>query len=246
MSRSLDAINTFMISRMEILKSHPIIDDNYKPSLEMDYQEYFNRAMVFAQTNYQEHLTKLANIHFRKLSPTAFFEEYAWCVCGVGFNAKSVAKFFPRLSKELAPFYRSFWDLNNFPKREEVIENILPLIHNEQKCQALWRGGQIINQGIKLYGWDRYRDNFLSTTTKLQVLPMIGISNSFQLGRNIGFKQPICAGGPHLIRMATRWGFESPEQMCIAISKHVVLQPRVIGQILWYAGSHFGTNISEA
>src|SRR5258708_10242687 len=158
----------FMKSRIEILKTRPIIDENYKPSLKMDYQEYFNRAMLFAQTNYQENLTKLANIHFRKISPTVFFEEYAWCVCSAGLTAKSASKFFPKLLKELIPFYRSFWDLNNFHKQEEITENILSIIHNEQKCQAIYRGAHIINQGIKLYGWDRYRDNFLSTVSKLQ------------------------------------------------------------------------------
>lgn len=56
---------------MELLKSKIIIDENYRPSLDLDYMEFFNRAMVFAQTNYKEELERVSKINFRKLSPTS-------------------------------------------------------------------------------------------------------------------------------------------------------------------------------
>jgi hypothetical protein len=232
-----------MQNRMEILKPDPVIDDNYKPSMDMSYQDYFNRAMVFAQTNYNDQLAKLANTHFKKMAPTAFFEEYVWCVCNAGLGSKTVSKYFPTLVKELQPYRASFWDLTSFPTSEAMLVKLMPLVHNQAKCQAVQQGAYIVHNGIRLFGWDNYRDNFLSSTKKLQALPMIGPLNSIQLGRNIGFIQSI-GGGAHLVRMASRWGFDSPEALCKEIAKHVVLQPRVIGLILWYAGSTFGTNIT--
>jgi hypothetical protein len=235
-----------MSSRMEILKDHTIINENYKPSLDLDCQEYFNRAMVFAQTNYQEQLTKLSNIHFRKIAPTAFFEEYSWCVCAVGLNTKSVSEYFPQLLKEInSLYYQSFrnsWD-RDFPSQKEMMDKSISIINNEKKSGALWQGARIINQGLKLYGWDRYRDNFLSSPTKLQVLPLIGSSNSGQLARDIGLTKDIYTSDTYLLHMIDRWGFASVNEMCLDISKRVVLQPRIIGQILWYAASHFGINI---
>src|SRR5271165_170199 len=214
-----------MQNRIEILKPDPTIDVSYKPSMDMSYRNYFNRAMVFAQTNYNEQLVKLANTHFKKMAPTAFFEEYIWCVCNTGLGSKTVSKYFPNLLKEIQPYRVSFWDLKSFPSAETMSARLMPLIHNQSKCQAIQAGAHIIHNGIRLFGWDAYRDNFLSSTKKLQALPMIGPLNSIQLGRNIGFVQSI-ASGAHLVRMASHWGFDSPEALCKEIAKHVVLQPR--------------------
>ena len=229
---------------MEILKDDPIIDQNYKPHLKMTYMEYFNRAMLFAQTNYAEQLSKLANTHFRKITPTVFFEEYTWCVCTVGMSAKTVSKFFPKVITNLAPYYKSFWDTHNFPIKEIMDNQLHPIIRNRTKIDALWNGARIINNGIRLFGWDKYRDHYLSDVEKLKALPLIGSVNSFQLARNIGLLNAVI-GDTHLNRMTARWGFVDAEEMCKIISNHVVLQPKVIGLILWYAGSTFGTNIQE-
>ena len=230
---------------MEILKDHPIIDENYKPYISMSYIEYFNRAMVFAQTNYQEQLTKLANTHFQRMTSTFFFEEYAWTIYAAGINVKTASSYFVPMSKHLQPYYRSFWDTHALPKEETMNASLLPFIHNEAKCSALWKTARIINNGVRLFGWEKYRNNFLDTSDKLQALPFIGHTNAVQLARNIGL-QKIGISGTHLWRMAVRWGFKHPDDLCDAISKQVVLQPKVIGQILWYAGTTFGTNISES
>jgi hypothetical protein len=230
---------------MEILKDNPIIDESYKPSLEMDYVQYFNRAMVFAQTNYQEQLTKLANTHFQRMTPTFFFEEYSWTVCTVGLNTNTVNKYFTSMSKNLHFLYNSFYDLNSLPSKDATKVSLLPFIRNEAKCEALWKTARTLNNGIKLFGWEKYRDNFLDTTQKLQALPFIGSINSSQLARNTGINKASIEG-THLHRMAVRWGFKHPDDLCEAISKYVVMQPKVIGQILWYAGTTFGTNISES
>lgn len=234
-----------MTSRIEVLKDHPIVDENYKPSLSLGYQDYFSRAMLFAQSNYQENLVKISNIHWGKITPTFFYQEYAWSVCSLGIGPKLAIKFFPQFLNEIGTLYyqgvRSPRD-KNFPRREETIAKSLSIVQDEEKCQALWEGANIIVQGTTLYGWDRYRLNFLSTTKKLQVFPMIGPATAQQLAKNIGLHKDMFAGDPHLTRMASRWGFQSPEALCTCIAKHVVLQPRVIGQILWYAGAHFGVD----
>src|SRR5271155_1823211 len=119
-------IITSMQNRMEILKPDPTIDENYKPSIDMTYQDYFNRAMVFAQTNYQEQLSKLANTHFKKMAPTIFFEEYVWCICNTGLDSKKVSKYFPDLLKQIQPYRVSFWDLTSFPSAETMLSQLMP------------------------------------------------------------------------------------------------------------------------
>lgn len=234
-----------MTSRIEILKDNPIIDEQYKPSLELGYQDYFSRAMLFAQSNYQENLTKISNIHWSKITPTFFYEEYVWCVCSLEINDKLASEIFSQFIKDIAPFYyREFRPHRgiSFPVQKEMMEKSLPIIQDETKCQALWESANIISQGTNLFGWEKYRTNFLSSTKKLEIFPMIGLATAQRLGRGIGLHREIYANDPYLTRMASRWKFQSPEALCVAIAKNVVLQPRVIGQILWYAGAHFGTN----
>lgn len=229
---------------MELIKSNLIIDKNYQPSIEQDYIEYFNRALLFTQTNYQERLERLAKLNFTKLSPTIFFEEYVWCVSCVGLNFKTVSKFFPTLSKELIPLYRSFSDIYNFPSENSFREASLKIFHNEDKINAILKCAHIMNNGIKLFGWEKYKDNFLNETNKLEALPFIGPINSKHLARNIGLSSDIMEGA-HLNRLAVRWGFDSVNALCQDIQKRINLPLKVIGLILWYTAATFGTNISE-
>lgn len=230
---------------MELLKSNPIIDERYKPSLDMPYMDYFTRAMSFAQTNYHEQLTKIANTHFRKLSPTSFFEEYVWCVMCTEDKYKEASKLFPALTNSLTPFYHSFWDLNNFPKEDDIKIKVLETIHNEKKFKAMYDCAFIMNQGIKLFGWDRYKDNFLNSPEKLCVLPMIQMKGAKILSRNVGASSDVISSA-RLHPLAVHWGFEDSKSLCLAIRQNVEMQLKVIEVILWYAASTFEDNIPEA
>lgn len=224
---------------MELLKSNPIIDERYKPSVENGYIEYFNRAMVFAQTNYQDQLDKFAKMQFRKLSPTIFFDEYVWSVCCIGEQPKDVSGIFSLFSKELTPFYHSFWDLNSFPREKFISENISPY---EIKYDAIYRCASIVNRGIKLFGWDHYKDNFLDTPEKLSALPHIGIAGANQLTRNIGLEAEVISHS-RLYDLAMRWEFDDTISLCKAIQKFIPMQLKVIELILWYTVTTFENNI---
>jgi len=225
---------------MELLKSNVIIDDNYKPTLDLGYLDYFNRAMVFAQTNYQEQITKIANTNFRTITPTSFFEEYVWCLSCVDADAAKVSEFFPRLSKGLVRFYNSFWDLNNFPSQDEMKDWIVNVNNNEKKFNQLYGCASIINRGIKLFGWDEYKHNFLSSQEKLCVLPGIGASGAQHLSRNVGISHQVISSA-QLQLLANHWGFPDSAALCSTIQKNIAMQPKVIEMVLWYAAHTFDT-----
>ena len=225
---------TSIKKNMELLKSNTIIDNNYKPTLDLGYVDYFNRALVFAQTNYQEQLDKVAKSNFRRITPTAFFEEYVWCLSCVDSNPETVSKFFPELSRQLVLFYNSFWDLNNFPK-EEIVKNwIVNVNKSEKKFEQLYRCANIINRGIKLFGWEEYKDNFLNSPEKLCVLPGIGATGACHLSRNVGIWNDVISSS-QLQELATHWGFENSQMLCLSLQKHFALQLKVIDMVLWYA-----------
>jgi hypothetical protein len=229
---------------MELLKSNPIIDKKYQPLPEHGVTEYFNRAMAFAHTNYNDQLEKVAKTQFRRLSPTSFFEEYVWSVCCIGESPHSASKLFTRVVKELSPFYHSFWDINSFPQ-EDIKVQLSLVLPDKSKHEAIYRCASILNRGIKLYGWDFYKDNLLDTPEKLSVLPFIGIAGAHQLSRNIGMNVEVISHS-RLYDLAARWNFTDTIEMCKSIQKLVPMQLRVIELILWYAVSTFETNVSTA
>lgn len=229
---------TSIKKNMELLKSKIVIDEKYKPTLDLGYLDYFNRALVFAQTNYQEQLDKIARTQFRRITPTAFFEEYVWCLSCTEASSESVSQFFPELSKRLSPFYNSFWDLNNFPKEELVKDWIVSVNKSEKKFDQLYRCASIINRGIKLFGWDEYKNNFLSSQEKLYVLPGVGASGARHLSRNVGISNEVISSA-QLQSLASHWDFPDCQSLCSAIQKNIALQPKVIEMVLWYAAHTF-------
>lgn len=225
---------------MELLKAKPIIESNYKPSLDQTYLEYFKRAMVFAQTNYAEQIKRIQKTRFRVLSATTFFEEYAWTICCQFDTIDNVSNRFMHLSRCLAPFYNSFWDLNSFPKLESVQDQILQF-ENEKLCKAFYSCADTMNRGIKLFGWELYKENFLNTPEKLMALPLVGIEGANRLARNVGINIDTACEG-RLYPLVKKWGFADSKELCETIHKYVPMEPRIIEMILWYSVVTFDHN----
>ena len=230
---------------MELLKSNPIIDEEWKPSLDLDCNRFFSRAMKFAQTNYHVHLSKIANTFYSRISPTVFFEEYIWRVCCAGSSPEIVTPYFPELVTELLPYHQTLWNGNWFLSREPKRKMVDELTGNSAKFDAFAYTAKTLCYGIKLYGWNRYRNHFLDKTTHLEIFPFISKENSARLASSIGlegffFEEPI------LMNMAKHWGFVSVPDMINTLASQFVLQTRVIALILWYAAMSFPLNFPES
>lgn len=228
---------------MEIIKTNLVIDNNYQPSIDQDQTLYFNRAFAFVQTNYQDQLDRFAKISLNKLSPTVFFEEYVWRICCLESSIKEASKVYPLLSKKIIPLYGSFSLMHKLPELENIRDSLLNFLDNE-KVEAIIRCAQIVHNGIKLFGWDFYKDNYLNTSQKLEALPLMDSISSKYLASNIGLTQDVmeskCLNG-----LAIRWGFDNVSMLCQNIKQHFNLSLKVISLILWYTVITFETNISE-
>lgn len=217
---------------MELLKNNPIIDLKYKPSLGLTYLEYFNRAMVFAQTNYQYQLDKLSRTQLSKLSPTQFIEEYIWIICCDQNSLKVAADLFYTISSELNEHYYSFWETNNFSKINITSDKLANQI-GDVKFKAIVETISIINKAIKLFGWEYYRKNFLNIPSKLLAFPIVSERNSELLSLSIGASSQVSSFRLH--HLAEHWHFSNTKELCSAIQKYIPMQPKIIELILWYA-----------
>lgn len=223
---------------MELLKYNLIIDEAYKPSRNVDYYNYFNRAMVFAQTNYNDQLQRIYKVSFKTITPTFFFEEYVWCLIGGQDDPYGASEKFPKLISHLMPYCQSFWDLNNFPLEEKMEAKFAELPLSKTQVRALHSAAYIINQGSRLFGWDEYKRNFLSSSGKLIALPGLTLLNSKHLSQNIGnvLEHNSC---PKLHSLAIHYKMQDAENFVNTIGKNFQISKRVIGRILWYAATTF-------
>jgi hypothetical protein len=223
-------------------KSELIIDKSYKPDINLGLMDYFNRSLVFAQTNYQSEIDKLSRARFSKLTPTSFLDEYAWCVYCYGKNERNVCKFFSLILQVMHKKYEVFRDINTSINVDEFISELLSIYKNKSKANAIIKTILIVNNGIKLFNWEEYRDNFLNTPDKLTIFPYIDDTNMLYLAKNIGLVKKVF-GGNHLNKLSERWGFSDPNALCKEIQKRFKLDILSIELILWYSAETFGTHI---
>jgi len=234
---------SFTTSIMKKNKSDLIIDKDYKPNINGTLMDYFNRSMVFSQTNYKDQLETITRANFAKLTPTKFLEEYTWCLYCSGMKVDTVLSFFPNIVVELRKLYPNLRDPNIPLQLEDFRKNILLACKNERKVEALISTVTTLQNGIRLFGWDMYKHNFIGTPEKIMnSLPFMGKVNAKHLSRNIGLTRDVC-GGIHMNRLCSRWGFSSPTELCKEIQKHVFISLPAIELTLWLAASHFGTNV---
>lgn len=223
---------------MELLKSNPIIDEAYKPSRNLNYIDYFNRAMAFAQTNYTDQLRRVYSVSFNSITSTFFFEEYAWCLIGGQDDPYGASDKFPKLLSHLLPYCKSFWDLNSFPSAEKMEAEFAEQPLSKTQIRALHSTAYIINQGTKLFGWDEYKRNFLNSSGKLIALPGLTLLSSKHLSQNIGnvLEHNSC---PKIHSLALHYKMIDGDNLVETIGKSFQISPKVIGRILWYAATTF-------
>jgi endonuclease III len=207
-------------------------------TLEMGCEDYFVGARKFAEANYGETITRISNTKFENLHHISFFDEYVWCVYVSGFRASTISKIWNRLMDR-------YLDLDLCSESvlhddQEIKRNAMAIFANERKVDAVIKCSHIVRDNIRTIGWERFRNECLSTPEKLQELPFIGKITCYHLARNIGLLQYV-KPDVHLERMAKHWQYKSPQNMCEHLGKLNGLEPGIVDLILWYAASTFGT-----
>lgn len=210
------------------------LTEDLRPDLSSGPLTYFEKARAFVERFYGRELEAFQSVRFSEVSPEFFAREHAWVVHATGFSAKAVGKFMPRL-------LRAYGHWSDLARREEpeVMDAVLPVCNNPQKARAVWKTAKLIRDGIDAYGWEKYRQDYLSTPELLRELPYVGPVTCFHLARNIGLLECV-KPDLHLVRMAEHWGFGDCVEMCKAM-RPAGMPLGIVDLILWYAASTFGT-----
>jgi len=224
---------------MEIHKTISSKKHNFIPT--DTHLDFFRKALVFVNKFYQEDFDRIANTKFAELTPEEFFREYTWCVYTSGFNARVVSKMFPALQEIYSPLRDIFckYESDNI-NIIDIVKRSLMICNNSRKVQSIVDMSFRSGAQIKKLSWGTYRDTKLNSPDKLKELPFIGPITCYHLARNIGlthFVKP----DVHMNRLAARWGFQNPVELCKSIQKEHDMPLGLIDLVLWYAASTFGS-----
>lgn len=165
---------------------------------------FFYRAYEYViNSGYEKEIEWVSNIRFDNITSDDFFREYVWVVLNTGFKEQAARKIFER--------YIETGDTKvvKHPKKRESIEKVL------DNSECYFKGLCDAQDKIKY----------------LKTIPFIGDITKYHLARNIGIDT--VKPDRHLMRLAKRFGFKSPLEMCKAIQEITEERLGVIDVILW-------------
>ena len=159
------------------------------------------------------------------LNESAFLREWAWVVLSSGFRETVLRRRFADISSAFLHWASAELIISH---RETCQRKALVVFRNERKISAILKiVEQVANTGI-----EAIRRNILDRGTEfLKELPFIGPITACHLAKNLGV--PIVKPDRHLMRIATRTGYGSPDRMCRIISEYVGDTLGVIDVVLW-------------
>lgn len=184
----------------------------------MDILTYYQRAKnhIFNSEYIKEYEWCLKREPFENCTPETFFFEYVYVVLNAGMKEQIVRKIYENFCKDL--------DINvigHIGKRKAVDTAI--------GNYKMWFGS------LQLLPTDEARIEYLKE------LPWIGNITKFHLSRNIGID--CIKPDRHMVRLADKFGFETPLDMCLEIQRYTKERLGVIDVILWRYSNIKGSKI---
>jgi hypothetical protein len=180
-----------------------------------------------------------------------FVIEYTFSVYASGFKASTIAKKFEALL-----FYHGITNSyvpgasignhrgNYIPITNDTIlpawyQDVFKVFNNRKKAEAI----QKLRRLIWSKKYEHFHNEYVITRDplKLQELPYIGPALGFHLARNLGNTKAV-KPDVHLNRLASRYNFDSAEDMCLKIAENEPgLEPGFVDLVLWIASADNGT-----
>lgn len=176
--------------------------------------------------------------HDRPTTPHLFLREFLWCVYVSGFSAKTISKKYDALlqAHRIEDASGSYTPAENvrWPKFDGY-DDVFKIFKNKRKAEYI----QCVRAMIYNDGWDRFFKNKVKDLSieKLDSLPGIGPALACHLARNLG-NVNVCKPDVHLVRVASKYGLDSVQELCASVSLEPVGKTDLI---LWLASVDNGT-----
>lgn len=217
---------------------------------------YFLHSLLMCEECYPDTLAYFRSLQLTEstaytMDPSLFLREYVWIVFAAGFNTRILSEKIDALIACYCDVILSMTDEQidrDFEWRWKRVEQI---IANRRKHDSIREVIKLMAQAwrTKNGGWwlsfferiRRFNPQGMPEPNweGIEALPGIGPITKYHLARNMGFD--VIKPDRHLVRLAERFRFESPEAMCAYLSGLHDERIGVVDLILFYAGSTWGT-----
>jgi hypothetical protein len=218
---------------------------------------YFLHSLLMCEDCYPDTLSHYRTLRLNAASaysvePSFFLREYVWIVFASGFNTRILSE---RIDELLACYHDVMLDMTDdqidgdFEWRWKRVEKV---IANRRKHDSIRDVVKLMAQAWREKdgrgGWwlafferiRRFKDGLPEPNWEgIEALPGIGPITKYHVARNVGFD--VIKPDRHLVRLAERFEFDSPELMCSYLSGLYDERIGVVDLVLFYAGSTWGT-----
>ena len=168
---------------------------------------YYENAKTEVMTfGYEKEVRWAERVKFENMTVADFIQEYIWVVCNSGMKNQVAEMIFHKYmeSKDL--------DVIRHPHKRHSIEQLL------KNASSWFRQLQ-----------DKETD--FDKLEYLQTLPHIGPTTRYHLAKNLGIQ--VSKPDRHLVRVAARFGFKNPQELCEFISKQTGDNIITVDVVIW-------------
>jgi hypothetical protein len=164
-------------------------------------------------------------LNFVEFSESDLLREAAWVVLCSGFRERVVREIFDYISLCFCDWESSATILQ---VSEDCRLSALSAFRNVRKIDALIDTAALVER----CGFDNLKPQILrDPITCLQTLPYIGNVTSYHLAKNLGLD--VAKPDRHLAAVASRFGYETADQLCREIATITGVRVSVVDLALW-------------
>lgn len=184
---------------------------------------YLTAKRYIIHKGYSREVDWQNEIDFNKLTYKEFIEEYIWVVLSSGLSNKVVSIIYPKIIALLEENSEIIYS-----RKIELKAKALRIFNHPKKIDAIFDTIFFINS----VGFKHVKKKIsLHRTNYLKTFAFIGETTCYHLAKNIGlnYSKP----DRHLIRISKSAGFNSPDELCMTISKNIEEKVQVVDLVLW-------------
>jgi len=186
---------------------------------------YLDAKIFVIGEGYYDEIDWQEDISFEQINESDFLREAAWVILSSGMRESVIRKKFGEISNAFFQWKSATHIVLNSQK---CLEEARKHFNNTKKLESI----VIIARQIYLTGFTQIKYYVeLEGIDYLSRFPYMGPATSYHFAKNIG----ICVAKPdrHLIRIAEKAGYSSPQLLCTEISKAIDEKVSVIDLVFW-------------
>lgn len=186
---------------------------------------YLKAKEVVIASGYAFELDWQHDLCLSVLSESTFLREMAWVILSAGMKESVIRMKFPAITSA----FLNWKDARSIIlRREKCMRSALKVFSHSRKIAAILD----ITREVHSHGFEFVKQSLLHNAIGyIGTLPFMGPATTYHLAKNLGV--PVAKPDRHLVRVARKVGYSSPEELCRSIAELVGDKLPVIDLVLW-------------